>query len=70
MKRNKSAYKNISIVGLAMLVCSAVEFSKKFNVIGYDISERRIFELKKIKIQHCSFKGRIKSFYKIYIKQS
>ncbi|MDE0471202.1 MAG: Vi polysaccharide biosynthesis UDP-N-acetylglucosamine C-6 dehydrogenase TviB, partial [Ekhidna sp.] len=38
--------KNISIIGLGYVgLPLAVEFSKKFNVIGFDINQIRISEL-------------------------
>jgi len=40
--------KKISIIGLGYVgLPLAIEFAKEFNVIGYDISKKRVNELKK-----------------------
>ena len=46
MKKNST--KTISIIGLGYVgLPLAIEFSRKFNVVGFDKNQKRIIELKK-----------------------
>ena len=47
MKKIEINNHKIAIIGLGYVVPLAVEFSKKYKVIGYDISQERITSLKK-----------------------
>ena len=54
MKKNST--KTISIIGLGYVgLPLAIEFSRKFNVVGFDKNQKRIIELKKILTLHQKF---------------
>ena len=57
--------KKIAIIGLGYVgLPLVIEFQKKFEIIGYDISSKRVNELNKNKDTNNEFNFRKKNFFK------